>query len=124
MKDLEAKKAKRLAAAKMPIDKLSVNDETILYDNIPLAQVNDSMQLRIAVAISMALNPKLRVILMKGNDLDSESLETVCQLAEEKDYQVWIERVSDDKKNKTGFIIEDGSVVAANDTETLFKDKE
>lgn len=141
-KALEAKKAERLAAAKMPIDKLSVNEETILYDNIPLAQVNDSMQLRIAVAMSMALNPKLKVILMKGNDLDSASLETVCKLADEKDYQVWIEKVSDDKKNKTGFIIEDGSVVEADkdvgvleaaekvmeaakaDKDVLFKDKE
>lgn len=124
MKALEVKKAERLAAVKMPIEKLSVDEETILYDNIPLAQVNDSMQLRIAVAISMALNPKLRVILMKGNDLDSASLEAVCKLAEEKDYQVWIEKVSDDKKNKTGFIIEDGSIVPADETETLFTDKE
>lgn len=122
IKSLEAKKAERLAAVKMPIDKLSVNEDTILYDNIPLAQVNESMQLQIAVAISMALNPKLKVILMKGNDLDAESLETVCKLADEKDYQVWIEKVSDDKKNKSGFIIEDGSVVAA-DKDVLFTDK-
>ncbi len=121
--DLEAKKAERLAKAKMPIEKLSVNEDTILYDNIPLAQVNDSMQLQIAVAISMALNPKLKVILMKGNDLDEASLKAVCKMAEEKDYQVWIEKVSDDKKNKTGFIIEDGSVVAA-DKDTLFTDKQ
>jgi len=121
MKGLDAKKAERLAAAKMPIDGLSVNEETILYDNIPLAQVNVSMQLQIAVAISMALNPKLRVILMKGNDLDSASLEAVCKMAEEKDYQVWIEKVADDKKNKTGFIIEDGSVVSPDADGTLFE---
>lgn len=124
MKDLDVKKAERLAAVKMPIEKLSVNEETILYDNIPLAQVNVSMQLRIAVAISMALNPKLRVILMKGNDLDSESLETICKLADEKDYQVWIEKVTDDKKNKTGFIIEDGSVVPPDAGDTLFENKD
>ena len=124
MKALEVKKAERLAVVKMPIDGLSVNEETILYDNIPLAQVNDSMQLRIAIALSMALNPKLRVILMKGNDLDSASLEAVCKLAEEKDYQVWIEKVTDDKKNKTGFIIEDGSVVAPDKGDTLFENKE
>lgn len=125
MKLLDTKKAERLAAAKMPIEGLSVNEETILFNDpkeqtgdIPLAQVNESMQLQIAVAISMALNPKLKVILMKGNDLDAENLETVCKLAEEKDYQVWIEKVSDDKKNKTGFIIEDGSVVAADKEDT------
>jgi recombinational DNA repair ATPase RecF len=115
MKALEAKKAERLAAAKMPIEGLSVNDETILFNDkenntgdIPLSQVNESMQLQIAVAISMALNPKLKVILMKGNDLDEANLEAVCKLAEEKDYQVWIERITG--AGKTGFIIEDGSV--------------
>jgi chromosome segregation ATPase len=121
-KDLESVKAKRLANAKMPIEKLSVNEETILYEGIPLSQVNDAMQLQIAVAISMALNPKLKVILMKGNDLDKANLEAVCKMAEEKDYQVWIEKVSDDKKNTSGFIIEDGSVVAPED-DTLFTDK-
>ena len=123
-KALEAKKAKRLADAKMPIEGLSVNEDTILYEGIPLSQVNESMQLRIAVAISMALNPKLRVILMKGNDLDEANLEAVCEMAKEKDYQVWIEKVSDDKKNKTGFIIEDGSVVEADKDADLFTEKE
>jgi len=124
MKELEAGKVEKLAAVKMPIEGLSVNEVTILYNNIPLAQVNDSMQLQIAVAISMALNPKLRVILMKGNDLDSANLETICKMAKEKDYQVWIEKVSDDKKNKTGFIIEDGSVVPPDAGETLFSKKD
>lgn len=116
MKGLEAKKAEKLAAAKMPIEGLSVNDETILYDNIPLAQVNESMQLRIAVGISMALNPKLQVILVKGNDLDSASLETVCKLADEKGFQVWIERI--EESGKIGFYIEEGEVTAIDGKKT------
>ena len=118
-KTLEGKKAERLAAVEMPIAGLSVNEETILYEGIPLAQVNESMQLQIAVALSMALNPKLKVILMKGNDLDEENLETVCQMAKQRDYQVWIERWLTDKKNRTGFIIEDGSAVEAEDEDTV-----
>ena len=120
LKALDAKKAERLAKAKMPIKGLSVNEDTILYNDgkqgdTPLAQVNESMQLQIAVAISMALNPKLKVILLNGNDLDSESLEIVCKMAEAKDYQVWIEKI--DGCGKTGFVIEDGSVVVeADDT--------
>ena len=101
----------------MPIEGLSVNEDTILFNDpknptgdIPLAQVNESMQLRIAVSIAMALNPKLKVILMKGNDLDSASLDTVCKMAEEKGYDVWIEKV--DESGKFGFYIEDGSLVA------------
>jgi len=120
IKTLEAKKAERLAAVKMPIEGLSVGEDTILFEGIPLAQVNESMQLQIAVAISMALNPKLKVILMKGNDLDEANLEAVCKMAEEKDYQVWIERITGE--GKTGFIIEDGSVVAPDKDGELFKD--
>lgn len=138
IKAWEAKKTERLAAVKMPIEGLSVNDETILFNDpkeqtgdIPLAQVNDSMQLQISVAISMALNPKLHVILVKGNDLDEANLETVCRMADEKDYQVWIERIRGG--GQTGFHIEDGSVVEADiedgnveaaDKDVLFKDKE
>lgn len=121
IKLLEAKKTEKLAMVKMPIEGLSVNEDTILFNDgkqgdTPLAQVNESMQLQIAVAISMALNPKLKVILINGNDLDSENLEIVCKLAEAKDYQVWIERIADD--DKVGFYIEEGEVNAIDGKKT------
>jgi len=59
------------------------------------------------MGIAMAENPELRVIRMKGNDLDEASLKIVEEMAKDKDFQVWIERWLGDE---SGIIIEDGSV--------------
>lgn len=108
MKDLESQKAKRLAEAQMPVAGLSVDDNGVVYEGIPLSQVNTAKQLEIAVAVSMALNPKLRVIRMSGNDLDSDSLRAIEKIATDNDYQVWIEKV--DETGKIGVVIEDGTI--------------
>jgi len=61
--------------------------------------------------MAMALNPSLRVIrIMDGSLLDAESMKAIAAMAKDSDYQVWIERVSDDAKGAV--VIEDGSVVA------------
>jgi DNA repair exonuclease SbcCD ATPase subunit len=108
MQEVESQKAKRLAESKMPVKGLGVDDNGVIFEGIPFSQTNTAKQLEIAVAISMALNPKLRVIRMNGNDLDSESLKIIQKIVKEKDYQVWIEKVSEDET--VGIFIEDGNV--------------
>jgi hypothetical protein len=56
----------------------------------------------------MALNPELRVIRLTGNCLDNANMAMLDQLAAEKDYQIWIEKVADDAE--VGIIIEEGAV--------------
>jgi DNA repair exonuclease SbcCD ATPase subunit len=110
MKQAEADKANALAAVRMPLDGLSVDEGGILYDGIPLEQVNHAKQLEVSVAIQMALNPKLKVMLINGNGLDSTTMETVTRMASDKDYQLWIEQA--DETGKVGVYISDGSVVS------------
>jgi len=107
MKGLEQQKADRLAKAKMPVEGLSVSDDCVLYNGIPLSQEGGAKQLEVSMAIAMEKNPKLRVIVMKGNELDDDSLKVVQKLVKDKDYQLWLERWSGDE---SGIIIEDGSV--------------
>lgn len=109
---LVTERAERLNKAKMPIAGLSVSDDGIIFDGIPLAQVNTAKALEVCLAISMSLNPKMKVIRINGNDLDEDSLKAVCSLADDKDYQLWIEKV--DSTGKVGIVIEDGSVVEVN----------
>ena len=60
--------------------------------------------------MAMALNPELRVIrILDGSLLDRDNLALIAEAAAEHDYQVWIERVSDD--SPTAVVIEDGEVV-------------
>ena len=106
MKALDAERALRLSNAKMPIEGMSVTEEGVIIDGIPLSQVNDAKKLEVGMAIAMAENPELRVILMKGNDLDEDSLAMVSKMAADKDFMVWIERI----EGEGGIIIEDGSV--------------
>ena len=99
----------KIAAAKMPVDGLTLGDGKILYKGIPFDQASDADHLHISCAIAMDKNSPLRVIRIRhGSLLDSNRLQTVHDLAIEMDYQVWIERV--DSTGKVGFVIEDGSL--------------
>ena len=95
--------------SKIPDQKLSLTEDGVAYDGIPLSQISYSEQLRIAIRIDMALNPKLRVIFISDYSLlDSESKETVRKMSDKEGYQVWAESV--DKDAEFGFYIEDGKV--------------
>lgn len=61
--------------------------------------------------MAMALNPRLRVIrIMNGSFLDADSMATIATMAADKDYQVWVERVSDG--TSVGVVLEDGEVLS------------
>lgn len=110
MKALEASKAKRLADADFPVKGLSVSEDGVLFDGIPLEQVNTAKQLEVCIAVAIKRNPKLRVLRMNGNDLDSDSLRVVEAIAKENDFQVWIERI---EGGDDAFVIEDGSLAGS-----------
>lgn len=99
-----------ISRAAMPIPGLSFGDGQVLFNDLPLDQASSAEQLRVSVAIGMAMNPKLRVLLIKeGVFLDDNGLRMVAEMAADKDYQVWLESI-----NATGpmsVMMEDGSVV-------------
>lgn len=108
MNAVEEEKAKRLASVKMPVEGLGISPDGVVFDGIPLSQVNSAKQIEICVAISMAMNPKLRVLRMNGNDLDSKTLATISKMVKDNDYQAWVERI--EPGSEIGIIIEDGHV--------------
>jgi hypothetical protein len=64
------------------------------------------------VAIGLALNPKIRVLLVRnGECLDTDSMNTLAKLAAQHDAQLWIERMTEAKDGAT-VMIEDGEVMA------------
>ncbi len=64
-------------------------------------------QLRASVAIAAAMSPELRVIRIRdGSLLDDGGMKLLAAFAEERDFQIWIERVAGD--GKVGFVLEDG----------------
>lgn len=106
---IDALKAERLAAVKFPVPGLGFGELGPTMDGVPLEQASSAQQLRVSVAIGAALNPELRVLLVReGAFLDDESMALLAQFAEEHDVQVWVERVSD--RDPGAIIIEDGEV--------------
>lgn len=105
-------KEKRLAVqnAKFPVEGLTLSDtREVEFKGIPFDEVNTADQLRVSVAMGLAMNPKLRVLLVRqGNDLDADNLRLIGEMAQAAEAQVWLERVSEE--GDVAVIIEDGHV--------------
>lgn len=107
---LDGEKGRLLAEAKFPVSGLSFSAEGIALNGIPLEQASGAEQLRVSLGMGLALNPKLRVLLIRdGSLLDEKSLTMVAKMAEDAGAQVWIERVG--ASGDVGVLIEDGQVV-------------
>ena len=99
---------------KIPDQKLSLTETDIAYDGTPYSQISFSEQLKVAMGIAMAINPKLKVISIADYSLlDDKNKSIIRQLAKEFGFQVWAEEV--DETGTKGFYIEDGEVKAEND---------
>lgn len=102
----------RIAEAKFPVAGLGFSASGgVTLNGLPFEQAASSAQLRCSVAIGLAMNPKLRVLLVRdGSLLDYASLEQLGELAAEADAQVWVEMVQEAPDGRTTVYIEDGAV--------------
>ena len=110
--ELDEQKATALAEATFPVEGLSFDESCVLYQGVPLSQASSAEQVRVSVAMGMALNPRLRVLMIKdGSLLDADSLAALREQVAEQDFQLWLEIVNPD--DPTAVIIEDGQVTQA-----------
>ena len=106
---IDATKRDNLAAAKFPVGGLSFDDTGVLFNGLPFDQASSAERLRVSVAMALALNPTLRVALIRdGSLLDDDSLKMVAEMAAQADAQVWIERVGEGRECQV--VIEDGHI--------------
>lgn len=109
---IDEQKAAAIAAAKMPIAGLGFADGGVTLNDLPMEQASAAEQLRVSVAIGLAANPKLRVLLIRDASLlDTDSLRLVGEMAAAAGAQVWLERVENDAA--TTVVIDDGMVQEA-----------
>lgn len=109
IEQIDEQKAQGLAQAELPVEGLGFDDHGVTFDGIPFKQTNTASQIRVSLAMAMAMNPKLRVIRIKeGSLLDEDNLQIIADLAEQHDYQIWIETVG--TGDGTGIVIEDGGI--------------
>lgn len=107
--EIDKAKADGLASAQFPVEGLGFTEEGVTYQGVPFKQASTAEQIRVSMAMAIALNPALRVIrISDGSLLDSDSLALVEETAREHDMQVWLEVVGEDIEG--AYTIVDGEV--------------
>jgi len=110
IEDLDDDKAAQLRAATFPIEGLAFDDQAVTLNSLPFDQASSAERLRVSVAMGLAMNPELKILLIRdGSLLDATSKAIIAQMAKDAGGQVWCEVVS--KDSECQLIIEDGSVL-------------
>ena len=110
IEEIDNEIAEQIKNAKYPVEGLSVDtDGAVLFNGIPLDQASSAEQLRVSLAMGLALNPKLRVLFVRdGSLLDEDSRALLLEFAKANDAQVWVEQVG--TAGEVSVVIEDGMV--------------
>lgn len=115
IEEYDNNKKNAIESCKMPVEGLSFGDNVVLFKGIPLEQCSQAEKIKISTSIAMSNNndKQLKVVLIKdGSLLDEDNMGIITDMAKEKDYQVWIEKV--DSSGKIGIVIEDGEIKTIN----------
>lgn len=107
--DAEDEKTELLANAKFPVEGLGVNDDGVTLNGIPFEQSSGVESIKTCVAMGFAMNPKLKIVLVRNPSyIGEEYLRAITEIAEARDGQVWLERGGDGAE--CSVIIADGMV--------------
>jgi predicted ATP-dependent endonuclease of OLD family len=96
---ISSEKVQLFSSAKLPVKGLTFNESSVMYDGLPLTEEQHptSRLIAIGLKIGMALNPNLRLLVIKdGSLLDNKTMKYVLDACDKKGYQLLIEQVSDE----------------------------
>lgn len=109
IQEAERSKVDTLEDADMPVKGLSVDESGVTFNGIPIAQIAMSEKIKVGLAVSMALNPTLKVLLIRdGSLLDADNIKLIEKMVKGKGFQAFIEKVDEHGDGKVGFVIEEG----------------
>lgn len=112
---LDEEKRKAMAEVQFPVPGLSFDSTQVLFNGVPFSQSSSAEQLKVSVAMAVSMNPKLRVVLIRdGSLLDASGLQTIAEMAEKLDVQIWLEKVSGNP-SECAVYIEDGKLKETKD---------
>jgi DNA repair exonuclease SbcCD ATPase subunit len=102
-------RAHGLAQAVWPIEGLGFDLDGLTFNKVPFKQASSAEQIRVSMAMAMALNPTLKTLFIRdGSLLDGKNMRLVAELAAAQGFQIIMERVG--TQDKGAVIIEDGRV--------------
>lgn len=116
IEDVDGEREQRLAETEFPVKGLSFSEIGVMLNGLPFEQASSAEQLKVSIAMGIAMNPKLKVLLIRdGSLLDENSLATVAKMAADNGAQIWLEVVGN--REDCSVVIEDGMVVEDRTTE-------
>ncbi len=115
VKDLDAAKDKAITEAQLPVSGIGFGEGYVTLQaedgagTIPWAQASEAIRIDASLALAMAMQPKLRVILIRnGSNIGKRIRQRIQQRAAEKGYRVVLEVVEEGEG--THVVIENGEV--------------
>jgi len=110
--EIDAERKSRISSATYPVPGLAFDENGLVtYDGLPLVQASMAQKIRVSMAIGIAMNPKLKLVLIRDASLlDNKSMAIVAEMAASNGAQVFLERIN--PSDKGSIIIEDGEVAS------------
>lgn len=106
LEGIEERKAEILLDADLP-EGVGFDEDTVTYQDRPLAQASMSEKLRVAMGIAMHMDPELRILQVRDASLlDDDTRQDLVTEAEKAGFQVFLELVG--TNGDATIIIEDG----------------
>lgn len=112
---LRAEKIALIAAAKFPIDGLSLGPDCVLFNGHPMQDASGAEQIMVGIAILSKIIPPEGIRILRCNNgslIDDDNMRIIEELAEREQVQIWIECVQNSPSDGDGseIFIEDGQV--------------
>jgi hypothetical protein len=96
LKEIDNQKKELFKSGNLPVPGLEFDDETITYDGLPLneEQIPTSKLINIGLKIGMAMNPNLKLLVIRdGSLLDEDTTKEILEICDHHNYQLLIEVV-------------------------------
>lgn len=107
--ELEGARTKAIQEAKLPVEGIGFGEGFVTLNGDPWKQCGESERVDASTAISMALNPKIKTILIRhGSGVAKRIRDRIRERAKGRGYKVLMEVV--DTPEGTNVVIEDGAV--------------
>lgn len=114
IEDIATEKAKRLADAKMPVEGMELDGDTVRMNGVPFSQLSTAEQIRISAYMAMAQNPTIKIILIREGALISrQNFAMLAEMAASKGYQLWVEKFQEEPASDSLHIV-DGTIAFEN----------
>lgn len=110
LKALTDAKEKKIQEAVLPVPGMAVTDEGVTIDGEYFGQLSFAEQVRCSAAVAMAMNPTLRLVLIReGANLNKANLRMIAEMAGEHDCMVFLERFCEEVSDE-GIHMVDGRI--------------